>query len=243
MLFLRRTIALVVLAAVLAAVVAGVVVLVRAFDGSGTEALPEMAAAEKQAPPTPQPLGAPVTCGPDDVEVSIDADASEYVAPRRPLFTVTVRHVGRTPCLVESSAVGRPVTITSGDARTWSSADCSTEERTILMARGDVDEQKVRWDRVPSADGCPDPGDPADPGTYQAVAALAGVDGTASEPVRFTLEAKPEPKPTPSSTPSSDESDDSTDETDKPSDEADKSSDETEEPSDEAEAAEPSDAD
>ncbi len=111
-------------------------------------------------------------------------------------FRVEIRRVGSRPCLADGSEAGRAVVIMSGSARVWSSADCSTGSRMLLLGAGDVDVQTVTWNGKTSAPNCGGPRAIAGAGTYSVAAELAGVQGSAGEPLTLTITAPP-PPPTP----------------------------------------------
>ncbi|MBM7818790.1 hypothetical protein JOE63_001267 [Cellulosimicrobium cellulans] len=158
----------------------------------------ETAQEGKSAPPTPEAAGAPQDCTAASLELGLAASAAEYEPGRAVQLTVTLRQSSGRPCLVDGSDAGRQVLVYSGEELVWSSADCGTTERLLLMSTGDEDPSKlVRWDRHRSAEGCAPDQPEVGPGTYTAVLSIAGVDGATSEPVTFTLLEPPPPTPDP----------------------------------------------
>ncbi|MBD5785496.1 hypothetical protein IF650_04820 [Cellulosimicrobium terreum] len=178
----------------------------------------EDGAAGKVAPPEPEPTGPPETCGPSDLELSVTAGQAEVAPGGSVALAVTVRHVSARACLLDASDLGRPVVVTqrtepaeptegaeptedaepaeeAADEHVWSSADCGSGERMLLLGPGDVDVATVRWNGTRSAPGCEGKAAAADPGAYQVVVTLAGVDGATSKAFDITLRA-PEPKET-----------------------------------------------
>ncbi len=161
----------------------------------------ETAQEGKSAPPTPEAAGPPQDCTAASLELGLTASAAEYEPGRAVQLTVTLRQSGGRPCLVDGSDAGRQVQVYAGDELVWSSADCGTTERLLLMSTGDEDPSKlVRWDRHRSAEGCAPDQPEVGPGTYTAVLSIAGVDGATSEPVTFTLLEPPPPSPDPADT-------------------------------------------
>ncbi|ROS76664.1 hypothetical protein [Cellulomonas sp. PhB143] len=207
--WVRRLVALAVVVALLVVVVAAVRLALPAAgadDAAGVQPV-------KTAPPTPAPPGAPEACTADDVDLSVTSGATSYTPSQNPSFTVRVTHVGRTPCLVEASATGRPLVISTGGKAVYSTADCGKGERTLLLGRGDTDTQTYRWDRRTTSGGCADEHREAvGAGRYDVAASLAGVKGAASPPLEIALEPKPKAVPTadPTADPSADPSADPT---------------------------------
>jgi hypothetical protein len=79
---------------------------------------------------------------------------------------------------VDAGLANQALVITSGADRIWSSADCPSEasgERLLLMAPGAAEAMPVAWPRVRSAEGCAGDLPEPRPGTYTAVAVVAGV--------------------------------------------------------------------
>ncbi|MFC8923888.1 hypothetical protein [Cellulosimicrobium sp. NPDC057127] len=192
----RRALALLVLAALVTGLVLLGQVVVRAVGpmvgGGGTDT------PGRAAPPTPEPLGPPRDCGVGALELTVVPTDTEFTVDEAVELQVTMRHVGARPCLVDGSDAGRPVLVRAGEEVVWSSAHCATGERPLLMSRGDEVSATVRWDRRRSVEGCaPDQPEVA-PGTFTAVAVVAGVDELTSAPVTFTvLDPTPPPAPTP----------------------------------------------
>jgi hypothetical protein len=107
---------------------------------------------------------------------------------------VTIRNVAAGPCVVDGSNKARAVVVSSGGKVVWSSATCTSGERLLLLGPGDVDTQKVTWDRTRTATGCGKHGTAAGTGSYDVATTLLG---TASGPVTFTLAPKEAPSPSP----------------------------------------------
>ncbi|OLT54243.1 hypothetical protein [Cellulosimicrobium sp. CUA-896] len=180
----RRVLALV----LLAALVTGLVLLGRVV----VRAVQPMVGADdvstgRAAPPTPEPLGPPRDCGAGALELTLAPSDPEFTVDEAVELHVTMRHVGARPCLVDGSDAGRPVLVRAGDEVVWSSAHCATQERPLLMSRGDEVSATVRWDRRRSVEGCAPDQPEAGYGTFTAVVGLAGVDGATSAPATFTV--------------------------------------------------------
>ncbi|GII98280.1 hypothetical protein CLV28_0606 [Sediminihabitans luteus] len=195
----RRIGVLVVLLLVLGGIVAGVVVAVGLASPAPATV---MSAAVKSAPPTPLPPGSPERCGPDDLSLELSTSEGTYVAPDKPLFSVTITGQGRHACIVDGADATRAVTVATADGEhVWSSADCGTGQRLLLVAHGDVDARTLQWDRTTSTPGCKGKPAAAPAGDYVATLTVAGVDGLTSDAVRFTL-SDPAPEPTATPEPS-----------------------------------------
>lgn len=170
-------------------------------DGDGTAAVddgeagaastPDAPAAEgaaADAPAAEEPGDAAAACPPERLAATLVADAASYPAGATPTFTVTLTNAGDAACTVDAGLANQTVVVTSGADRIWSSADCPADvsgERLLLMAPGAAEAMPLAWPRVRSDEMCsadlPEPR----PGTYTAVAVVAGVQ---SAPVVFALE-------------------------------------------------------
>jgi hypothetical protein len=181
----RRALALLVLVALVTGLVMLGQVVVRAVQpmiGGGTDT-----SGGRAAPPTPEPLGPPRDCAAGSLELTVAPAEAEFTVDEAVELQVTMRHVGVRPCLVDGSDAGRPVLVHAGDELVWSSAHCATQERPLLMSRGDEVTATVRWDRRRSVEGCaPDQPEVA-PATFTVVVGVAGVEGATSEPATFTV--------------------------------------------------------
>ncbi|MFC8732361.1 hypothetical protein ACFT5B_07880 [Luteimicrobium sp. NPDC057192] len=159
----------------------------------------------------PTPATASTTTGGPAADCT-SAEVATSVVPTTPLFmwgkdvtfTVQVRNVGSTSCVVDGSDAARAVVVSKGGARVWSSADCApATQRLLLLGPGDVDSQKVTWQRTPSAPHCATSAATrrtVGAGDYTVSSTLLGVT---SAPAPLTLAPKPDPAPTttPGSTP------------------------------------------
>lgn len=121
---------------------------------------------------------AAAACAPETLTTTLAADAPSYPAGATPTFTVTLSNTGDSACTVDAGLGNQALVITSGADRIWSSADCPSEasgERLLLMAPGAAEAMPVAWPRVRSAEGCAGDLPEPRPGTYTAVAVVAGV--------------------------------------------------------------------
>lgn len=153
-------------------------------QGDGAEG----GAASDETAPTAATSDGPASCGPEGVTIALTADHRTYGSDAVPTFTMTITNTSDTSCRIDAGEAARELLITSGSDRIWSSTDClaaDTPERMLLMAAGARDETTVTWQRVRSAEGCTDGLPDPKPGTYKAVAGVAGVSSTA---VVFELE-------------------------------------------------------
>jgi len=123
----------------------------------------------------------PANCAPEVLALAITATAESFPAGVSPTFAVSITNTGSEPCLVDAGEAQREVVITSGVDRVWSSRDCvaaGTEERTLLLGGGVVDETPLVWNRERSAQGCPAGQPEPGAGTYSAAFTLAGATAT-----------------------------------------------------------------
>jgi hypothetical protein len=183
----RRRIVLLALLATVAIVLANVV----GGRGSAQAAQDPAGTSGAAADQTPDPTttegtdttAGPVPCGEGSLSITLTADHRTYAAGANPVFTVLLTNTSDTSCVVDAGEASRGILITSGSDRIWSSLDCPAKqnaERTLLLPAGGRDESAVTWTRIRSAEGCTD-GLPAPrPGTYTAVASVAGVSSTAA---------------------------------------------------------------
>ncbi|MDO8106465.1 hypothetical protein Q6348_04565 [Isoptericola sp. b441] len=176
---------------VLLAVIAVVAVVgVTALLGRGSaSAATDKAGSGGHAPLAPSPTETadttqgPPACGPDTLAVTLTPDHRTYPAGAAPVFTVTLTNTSDASCTVDAGEASREVLIMSGEDRIWSSLDCPATEnakRMLLLPAGGRDESAVTWSRVRSEQGCTQGLPAPKPGTYTAVAKVAGVSSTAS---------------------------------------------------------------
>lgn len=125
-------------------------------------------------------------CAPEQLDVSVAADAASYAPAAAPRFVVTATNTGDADCAADLGPSAFELVLESGDDRVWSSADCQQEtgERLLTLSPGDSEEQSVSWQRVRSADGCPEGLPEPRPGSYEVTAEVGGVR---SAPAAFTL--------------------------------------------------------
>lgn len=169
-----------------------------AVDDGAAEATGEQAAAEQTSveqtvgeETAPQDAEEPsdpgAACTPEGLTATLVADATSYPAGTTPTFTVTLTNSGRSACTVDAGPANQALVVTSGADRIWSSADCPADaggERLLLLAPAAAEAMPVAWTRVRSDEACSTDLPEPRPGTYTAVAVVAGVQ---SGPVVFEL--------------------------------------------------------
>ncbi|MGC5167512.1 hypothetical protein [Luteimicrobium sp. DT211] len=198
--WLRRVVALglVALAVVVGVlVVKAVVPAVSSALGGGDE--PVVAGTtDATASTTPSPTGGPAAdCTPADVATSVVPTTPIVVWGKGVTFTVQVRNVGTASCVVDGSDAARAVVVSKGSTKVWSSADCAaTTQRLLLLGPGDVDTQKVTWDRTRSATRCATTAATKAAVTAGGYTVTSRLLGVTSDPAPVTLAAKPDPTPT-----------------------------------------------
>lgn len=137
--------------------------------------------------PTPSETPALASCAPTGLVLAMTPDAVSFAAGVSATFTVSITNTGAEACLVDAGEVQREIVITSGADRVWSNRDCvvpGTEKRTLLLAAGFTDTTSFAWNRVRSAEGCPQGLPAPGAGTYSAQLNLAG---TSAPPAVFGL--------------------------------------------------------
>lgn len=118
--------------------------------------------------PTDGPfLGQPTTCEMDVVDWAFSVNAD--TAGSRVTVPYTVTNNGEIPCLIDGGASSLVLTVTSGDDRIWSNADCSSNELKLLLGAGDSTERTLVWGGERSVPGCGSVDSPPQPGTYKLV--------------------------------------------------------------------------
>lgn len=144
-------------------------------------------ATPKPSPTRTRTEGAAPVCPDAAIEVTVEANADTYPPDRDPSFTFTVENVSKETCTRDVGQSANELRVTSGGAQIWSSDDCNPGGASDITTLDPADRfvQTVSWPREESAEGCPTPQDPAQPGTYQVVARNLDI---LSEPVAFVLE-------------------------------------------------------
>lgn len=150
----------------------------------------EESAPGRTAPPTPTSAAQIVDCSSANLEIVVELSRTTYTVGDAVPVTVTLTHRGRD-CLVDGSDAGRQVVIASGEDRVWSSADCPSSVRTLLMAGDDTDRTVVTWGGGRSAEGCAADLPGVEPGDYTVSAVVPGAEDLTSEVAAFTLVAPP----------------------------------------------------
>lgn len=176
----RRIVALVILLAVIALLVWGITAVVGLLRGGDASAAEEVTAAETTTGPVD-----PKPCQSRDLEVDLAPSAAAAGKPVS--FDVTLRNTSQTACLADAGREALVLTVSSGEDRVWSSADCPAgpAERKLLLDAGDTAKATVTWDGTRSAQGCSG-GQRAAGGTYQVMASLDGAMLPGAE-ATFTL--------------------------------------------------------
>ena len=121
-------------------------------------------------------------CSADHLALSVVAAAESFPAGVSPAFEVTITNTGTEPCLVDAGEAHREIVITSGADRIWSNRDCvatGSETRALLLPAAGADAQQLAWNRIRSAEGCPDELPAPAAGTYSMAFSLAGASAPA----------------------------------------------------------------
>ncbi|WP_315093176.1 hypothetical protein [uncultured Cellulomonas sp.] len=168
-------------------VIIAVVVWLVAGRGSGDEPTPDAQTTTAPAPET-TPAATPAVPDCTGLVIAMTPDAVSFAAGVSATFTVSITNPGSEQCLVDAGEAQREIVITSGSDRVWSNRDCvvpGTEKRTLLLAGGANDTTSFAWNRVRSAEGCPQGLPAPGAGTYSAQLVLAGAS---APPAVFGLE-------------------------------------------------------
>ncbi len=116
-------------------------------------------------------------CGPDDLDVELEASAPSYAGADRPTFRIVWTNTLDEACLLEAGDANRRVSVSSGDDLVWSSTHCMGAEpasRPLLLGPGTPSEETYTWARVRSTKGCGAVERPPGAGTYTAKLRIGG---------------------------------------------------------------------
>jgi hypothetical protein len=187
--WVRRLVVVIALVVVLGGVTAAVWAV--AFRGSGAAAdggTGEPAVSSGSDPAAQDGAANPAECAPENLTLTLAADAAQYPEGADPVLQGSVTNTGTAPCIVDAGDAAREVVISSGSDRIWSTKDCAsadTASRQLLLVAGARDAFEIPWGRVRSAEGCPLDLPAPRAGTYQAVVSLLG---SSAAPVAFVLQ-------------------------------------------------------
>ena len=137
--------------------------------------------------PTPTETPDLAGCTPAVLSMAMTPDAVSFSAGVSATFTVSITNTGTEACLLDAGEVHREILVTSGSDRVWSSRDCivpGTEKRVLLLPAGGNDTTSFAWNRIRSAEGCPQGLPAPGAGTYSAQLTLGG---TGAPPAVFGL--------------------------------------------------------
>ncbi|SNU01961.1 hypothetical protein SAMN06298212_12121 [Ruaniaceae bacterium KH17] len=169
----RRILALVLIAGVITAAVFGGIWLfgfVKTVLSDRLSPDPTVTVEPTDAPFTDQPTA----CDLNVTEWTFSVDAGEAGAKTNIPFTVT--NNGEIPCLINSGASSLVLTVTSGDDRIWSNADCSNDDLQLLLGAGDSTERWPVWAGNRSAPGCTKVDAVPEAGTYRLQVTYNGIE-------------------------------------------------------------------
>ena len=168
-----------------------VAVVVWLVVGRGSDEDPRRTRRRRRRPRsrTPTPTETPdlAGCTPAVLSMAMTPDAVSFAAGVSATFTVSITNTGTEACLLDAGEAHREILVTSGSDRVWSSRDCivpGTEKRVLLLPAGGNDTTSFAWNRIRSAEGCPQGLPAPGAGTYSAQLTLAG---TSAPPAVFGL--------------------------------------------------------
>lgn len=149
---------------------------------------PSQVTSSSPAPSTPSSPAAtaPVPCQSPALQISIKANGATFAAGVSPVFTMTIKNAGTTPCLRDVSSAATELQVTSGPDRIWSSDDCAqpSTAKISTLKPNEIKTVAVTWNRKRSKSGASCVGTEALPGQYRVVGRL-GNDRTAA--AKFAL--------------------------------------------------------
>jgi hypothetical protein len=137
-------------------------------------------------PTTPPATPTVQKCTKADLSVEAATDAEAYPPGTLPHLSAIVRNSSATTCRFVTAPAARSWVIMSGADRVWASADCTISGALARqqLAAGKTIAYGLVWDRHRSTKGCPSGTPEAQPGTYQLLVTVNGVD---ADPVVFHL--------------------------------------------------------
>lgn len=164
-------------------VLLGVWTLAGALRGGAEEpAAPVAGAGETEPADDAAPAdGRPGPCAAADLAATLVTPVRAYAEGESPTFTFAVTNSG-VACTVDVGSGNLVVTVTSGEDRIWSSADCreAPPAQVLLLDQGAQHQETVEWARTRTDEACTADLPAPRPGTYQAVAVFQGAQTAAA---------------------------------------------------------------
>lgn len=143
--------------------------------GTGPSSPATPAASSPVAEPTPSATtqAGPQACDPAAMRLTVAGFQRVKVSTKQ-VFTLSVINGGTEPCVLTISPETYSLTVSSGDDRIWSTADCAKwlPAKKLTVKPETAHEFTVEWPLRRSAAGCKTTKDVLRPGTYVAKAAL-----------------------------------------------------------------------
>ncbi|WP_061963349.1 hypothetical protein [Demequina aurantiaca] len=167
-------------------------IVAKATDGSNDPAATPSDAATTSPAPTsgattsPDPsasanaAAASRACGPEDLTITTTANPADVAAGSPVTFDVDLAQDGSSPCLLDTTADGTELLITSGSDRIYSSTDCPADEAVaatqLVLEPGTEDTVAVTWNGKRSAPDCEEVSASPRAGTYNAALTVQGIE-------------------------------------------------------------------
>lgn len=166
----------------LAAAIFGIAQGVSFVKGQFASDEPEAAASSSAEPtgPSEQELANPTTCGNDAVGLRVAPQSTSVPAGEGLKVPITITNDGKVQCLIDLGNANLEMTVTSGEEKVWSTAQCpaNPEEYQVLLAPGASEADAITWSGRHSSQGCPKDSPVAEPGTYQIEVSVNADGGT-----------------------------------------------------------------
>lgn len=127
-------------------------------------------------------------CADSAITVTASTDAASYAVGATPRLRMRIENTSGSACTRDVGAAENELVITSGDARVWSSDDCTPggDPNVVTLQPGQSYSVSVTWLGRLSQKGCPADQPLAEAGTYK----LTGRNGAVvSQPAVFALTA------------------------------------------------------
>lgn len=127
-------------------------------------------------------------CGPTDVTITAVANPADVPVAGPAAFDVSLAQNGSSACMIDTTAAGTELLITSGSDRIYSSTDCpddaAFEATQLIMEPGTTESISITWNGQRSLPKCATVTAAPGAGTYKAKVSIQDI---ASEDATFSL--------------------------------------------------------
>jgi hypothetical protein len=115
--------------------------------------------------------GDPIDCVDSAILVEATTDSSTYKVGKEPVLSLSIENVGSVACLRDVGPKANELEVKSGGYHVWSSDDCSSNNKTKIVALepGDKVASTITWSGQLSEPSCPDISKAAKVGRYEVI--------------------------------------------------------------------------